>query len=298
MKEKINVGFCISYDWELLQYAIPLIYDEADQICLSVDKDRISWNHLPFEFNESEFNQFVRSIDKDHKIRLFEADFHQENLIPKENEVRQRTLMADFMGQEGWHIQLDCDEYFLNFKGFVDFLRRRPVNQDRVNICCALLIIFKKVDEGFLVIAPETFAEIEFCPIATRFPNYEYGRKNGYFNILTDFAILHQSWARDPAEIRQKLSNWGHVGDYNPEEFFALWENLSGENYTQLRNFHPIQAEVWSKLELIQSEGVDELIKASKEIKLPIRPFLLWEKNSKNISRVKKLGRMLFGFSS
>ena len=37
---KIQVGFLVSYDYDLLRNAIPLVYDFADSIFLAIDIDR------------------------------------------------------------------------------------------------------------------------------------------------------------------------------------------------------------------------------------------------------------------
>ena len=61
----IKIGFCVAYDWHLLRYSLPLIYDHADYICLSIDKDRISWAGEKFSFDENSFKSFVQAIDKE-----------------------------------------------------------------------------------------------------------------------------------------------------------------------------------------------------------------------------------------
>src|SRR4051812_40490040 len=123
MEQQIKVGFCVAYDWYLLKNALPSIYASADLICLSIDSDRISWSGHPFAFDDDAFRAFVAEIDVQRKIVVFEDRFCIEGLTPMQNEVRQRNLVAAFVGMDGWHIQLDCDEYFLDFEQFVRYLR-------------------------------------------------------------------------------------------------------------------------------------------------------------------------------
>ena len=52
MKLPIKVGYCVAYDWDLLAYSLPLVYDYADKICLSIDIDYTSWGGTPFSFDE------------------------------------------------------------------------------------------------------------------------------------------------------------------------------------------------------------------------------------------------------
>src|SRR5947209_19632592 len=121
-KRPIKVGFCVAYDWNLLRYSLPAVYNHADVICLSVDKNRKSWTGRSYSFDSDRFHEFLRANDPLKKIRLYEDDFSISTLSPMENEVRQRNLIAEFMGKDGWHIQLDTDEYFNDFRGFVSYL--------------------------------------------------------------------------------------------------------------------------------------------------------------------------------
>lgn len=292
-KQTIKVSYCIAYDWNLLEYSLPLIYDYADIICLAIDKDRMSWSLSPFEFDSAAFDSFVKKLDIDNKIKIYEDDFHQSNLTPMENEVRQRNLMAEFIGkEEGWHIQLDCDEYFLNFEGFVEYLQNLSTTDSQLtNIWCPIITLFKQIDQNFLYIHAEIEKQIEYCPLAMIKPCYQNGRRNGYFNHYAPFIILHQSWARSSNEIQQKLNNWGHSKDFDGQKFFDTWNNLSKNNYKELTNFHPIEPSVWRELKIIPANNCLELITTfeQKFEGLPINSFNMWINNKKNYSRIKKL---------
>jgi hypothetical protein len=281
--QKIKLSFCVAYDWDYLQYSLPLVYKEADEICLAVDKDRISWAGNKFQFDEQGFQLLIEKIDLDKKIKLYEDDFHIPNLSPMENEIRQRSLMANFLGsKDGWHVQLDSDEYFINFKGFVHYLQglnpKRPIN-----VCCPWITLYKRIDEGFLMVKPKSFKQIEFIPIATNLPQYEHGRRNGHFNHYTDFAILHQSWARSKEEVWQKLNNWGHRYDSDIEAYYKLWVNASSINYKDYINFNQTTPDAWPGLALLpigKDKPIVELIKNKLELPAKISKIDLLKKNS------------------
>lgn len=292
--QKIKLSFCVAYDWDYLQYSLPLVYQEADEICLAIDKDRTSWAGNKFQFDEGGFQSLIKIIDIDKKIKLYQDDFHIPNLSPMENEIRQRSLMADFLGaNDGWHLQLDSDEYFINFKGFVQYLKglnpKRPIN-----VCCPWITLYKRIDEGFLMVNPKEFKNVEFIPIATTKPKYEHGRRNGYFNHHTNFAILHQSWARTKDEVWQKLNNWGHRYDSDIEAYFRLWDNASIDNYKDYKNFNQVKPSLWPSLDLLplgKESSIVDVIKSN--IKLPIRinSIALRKKNSIWVSRFHHLIR-------
>lgn len=291
----IKVGFCVAYDWRLLAYSLPQVYYHADLIYLSVDRDRLSWARKPFEWHQSAFNELISKIDTSGKIVLYEDDFHAADLTPAENEVRQRSLMAEKMGDGGWHIQLDCDEYFIDFQGFVEFLRSRPTSNDNSNICCQLITIFKEVNGGFLYVFPNNKRHLEFLQVASRSPKYEHGRRNGHFNILSPFLIVHQSWARSEKEILEKLSNWGHVGDFDADQYFKLWKTVTAENFQNIENFHPLQADIWGSLKLVESRSIQGVIQHFRTTRFPTPgTFNRLFRNSLFVSRLRNGLRLIY----
>jgi hypothetical protein len=290
MKEAIKVGFCIAYDWYLLEHALPLIYADADQICLSIDRDRISWSGARYAFDEDGFRALLKRIDIDGKIKLLEDNYHLSDLSPMANEVRQRNCIAEFQGKGGWHIQLDCDEYFYDFKGFVHYLRAFPQTGRALNICCPWITLYKQVADGFLYVDPVDKKKIEYMQIATRCPVYEYGRRNGFFNVYTNFAIIHQSWARDRKEIQAKINNWGHALDFDKDRYFSFWDSLNSSTYKEASDFHFLQPAVWPKLSFVNGRSVPELMKNFGSVHFPsLSKVDLLLKNSLWVSRLKKL---------
>jgi hypothetical protein len=295
MSERIKTGFCVAYDWYLLEHALPLVYGHSDAICLSIDRDRISWAQNKFEFDQEAFSKLIKKVDIEGKITVYEDNFHSPGLSPMENEVRQRNLMAARMGEGGWHIQLDCDEYFLNFSQFVKFLRSMPPSNNPFNVSCAWITLFKKIDAGFLYIMPANHSEIEYIQVATRTPVYEFGRRNAHFNLYTNYKILHQSWARTSEEINTKISNWGHKDDFDSKQYFAVWNDLTKTNYVELRDFHPIEPSRWHSLHLAQFNSIHDLVNgfdSNEFISLP--RTALYFKNSRFFAKLRKLKSIIF----
>jgi hypothetical protein len=289
MNPLIKVGVCVAYDWHLLQFAIPLFYNDADRIVLSVDKDRISWANQIFDFDERKFTTMIKELDPGKKITIVAENFHQFS-SPMENEVYQRNYMATVLEKGGWHIQLDCDEYFLEFPAFVKFLKKLDESRSGLaNICCPLVTLYKQIPEGYLYIDASPGTR-EYIQIASRNPEYIYGRRNGHFNIYTNFLILHQSWARTEHEVIQKLKNWGHKNDFDGVKYLNQWKSVDRTNYENLKNFHPIQADVWRGLRLLEGSTLEECLKNISTIQFkPLSSLSLAIRNSKTLSRVRHL---------
>ena len=291
--KRIKVGFCVAYDWSLLQYSLPLIYDDSDLICLSIDQDRMSWTGVPYSWDETGFQNLISSIDSQGKIKILEENYHLPDLSPMQNEVRQRNRIAKFFGDGGWYIQLDTDEFFLNFKGFVGYLKAlRPAR--KINVACPWITLYKQSTEGFFYVDAERFDQIEFMQIATKWPTYEYGRRNGNFNLYTDFAILHLSWARSEDEIWEKLNNWGHRDDFDIRQYFEQWQLLNVDNYRQYQNIHHLKPEAWPALGFIPAKSINELLGLEPvPIRLPILPSDLKQRNNIWLSRLASISRRL-----
>jgi len=294
---KIKVGFCVAYDWELLRYSIPPVYKEADAICLSIDRNRQSWSGEQYNWDEEGFRKMIAEMDPAQKISVYEDQFYLPELQPIENDTRQRNKMAEFLGKEdGWHLQIDSDEYFIDFAGFVTFLKSFTSNR-KVNIRCPLINLYKILPEGILWVKPNTFSEIEYATVATKYPHYESARINGYFNVLTDFPILHQSWARSEVEMWGKLNSWGHSADFNVAKFYKQWQDADSKNYPAYKNIHYLRGDAWPSLALQPNmkSVADALNMGKTDFPLPISGRDLKKANSLFRSRVAKAMKLVYG---
>jgi hypothetical protein len=299
----VKVGFCVAYDWELLKNSLPRIYTYADLICLAVDKDRKSWSGNSFEFNDSSFYAFVKAIDVHHKIVIYEESFFLPELNARENCNRQRTLIAKKMGSGGWHIQVDCDEYFLNFNGFVQYLKtihpnptgvEKPLN---VNVC--LVPLYKKTEDGYLYVNFKKSIP-ENAPFATNKPEYLRARNNGHFSILSRFYAIHETWARSESELWYKLNNWGHSaeeleGTNTRQTYFNLWKSLNSQNHQNISNVHPATPETWPALAFCKGQTIEEFIRNFKEPAFPLNHFQLAFRNNRNVARIRSMISRIFG---
>jgi hypothetical protein len=293
----IKVGYLVSYDWHLLQNSIPRIYDYADTIVLALDANRKSWAGQKFMFDESAFREFISSIDIQQKISIYEDNFYESSLTTMQNEVRERKMLAQKMGLGGWHVQLDCDEYPVDFQGFVAVLKSIDPNPDPskirkpVNVTGNLISVIKAVAGGYIIVKPQSNNQ-ELCILATQVPDYWSGRRNGHFNIQTSLLIIHETRSRTEEEFYFKLKNWGHNQDFNTESYYALWKAIDGYNYKFIKNFNPTGVGTWPELSFVEAKDIKSLIshfEADRSVS-PSR-WSLFLTNSRNIGRLKALFR-------
>jgi hypothetical protein len=256
---KIQVGYLVSYDYELLKNSIPAIYTESDTIYLAIDKNRKTWKGDTIEINP-DFFTWIGAFDVDNKIVIYEDEFFVPTLTAMECEVRERKMLAEKMGTGNWLIQIDADEYFLDFKSFVTFLRSKShflINPEKnpVQISPYLINLYKRLgDKGILYVEKPTK-----IMVATNFPNYKVGRQTRQRIIYFKGLILHECLSRTREELELKFNNWGHDVDISKKQFIDKWESVNETNYKSMENFFYIEPEKWKKLAFVEGKSLKEI---------------------------------------
>ena len=276
--KKIQVGFLLSYDYIKLKNSIPPVYAEADEIFIAIDKFNRTWSGAKFQV-DPEFYNWLKEIDVDHKITIYKDDFYVPHLSAIENDNRERHLLSLRMGVGNWLIQVDSDEYFLDFKKFVADLRQHDHLLDdpevnRVQFACFLINMFKYTDGGMLYVKVPTRGLM-----ATTYPNYRVARNTRERIIYTDNVLWHESLARTEEEIEFKLRNWGHNDEVNVDTFMDKWRSVNKGNYQSMRGFFYIQPEKWNELDFVEGNTIDEITQNFDGSSLLPSPSYIWKKN-------------------
>jgi hypothetical protein len=263
----------------------------------------MSWNGQKYDFDEVLFRQWLTEIDVDKKIDLYEDDFSRPELSAMQNDTRQRSLMADRMGHGGWHIQIDSDEYFIDFAEFIKSLKRisaNPTGQEKpLNVCASWISLIKQVEGGYLYVDfKRQFPEV--APFATNVPQYERARHSGHFNMMVPTYVVHETWARSEEVLWFKLNNWGHSSDELRQakirqSFYQLWKALDKYNYQYITDFHPAVPTVWPALNFHPAATVEEFISTFVPPPFPLSRFQLLLNNTRTLARLKSIYNKLMG---
>ncbi|WP_316741427.1 hypothetical protein [Pedobacter antarcticus] len=274
----IKVGYLISYDFEFVKNSLPRVYPFIDEIYFAVDIEGKTWSGEEFSIPDS-FWQWVKEFDTENKITIYKDQFYVPGLMPMECDTRERNMLGKKMGKADWYIQIDSDEYFIDFEGFLANLEKLDPNVP-TTVLCRVATLFKAVPGGYLLINGETLEALSF---ATNNPVYDYARNNTSGNVskFSEDLVVHQSWARTPEEIRLKLNNWSHKHDFNTDSLYNLWNAVDQYNYRSLSNFHPFVNNSWPKLMYIegdiqkilddlQDNGIEKLTEPYKVKKKPL----------------------------
>ena len=279
--KKIQVGFLVSYDYELLKIAIPQVYKEADTIFLAVDVNRKTWNGKPISIEQSFFD-WINAFDSENKIVIYEDDFSRPELTTMECEVRERKMLAEQMGLGNWLIQLDADEYFVNFAKFVRFLKKRnhllnTPEKNKVQFHPFHVSLYKKTENGYLYVDEATKTVV-----ATNYPDYRVGRKTHGKVIYVNALIFHECLSRNREDLVTKLSNWGHNKDIDLDAFMKKWDGVNESNYKDMTGFFYMKPSVWQHLDFIEGNDINEVFenfKKEKEKGLYKSKFYMFKKN-------------------
>lgn len=254
----------IAYDYKFSYAAIMSYYDIADEIILAIDEDRISWAGKKYEFNENEFKEKIKDIDKDKKIKIIESNFHQN--IPIQNDTQERNFISKLCTGD-YIIGIDSDEILLNSKEFLSWLN----NQENLksDILCTWYTVYKSFGERFLITEPN-----ETTIIGTNLKGYYNkcrftSRNSAIFKpLLSPLKVLHFSWGRNKEDFVKKLKNWSHTGDFNIDKYITIWDEINLKNYKRHSNLHPLAVkDFWKYLRETNLEEFNLSDKIKEEIK-------------------------------
>lgn len=260
--KKIHVGFLLSYDYLKLKNSIPPVYKKADKIYIAIDIESSTWAGQKFEV-DPDFFLWLKEFDVDNKIELYYDNFYIPELTAIENDNRERHMLSLKMGIGNWLVQIDSDEYFINFEKFVNDLRKYDHYLDnpektKIQIAGFLLHLYKYTKNGILYVnKPHKFM------LATNYPNYKCARQTKERIIYTNNVLLHETLSRTEEELRFKIQNWGHNVDVN-DEFLEKWIKVDENNYKNFSNFYYIEPERWKKLGYLNSQdfnGLKDIVK-------------------------------------
>lgn len=283
--KKIQVGFLMSYDYELLKKSIPPVYEMADTIFLALDYKKRTWSGNFFEVDDS-FYQWLKEFDVKNKIVIYEDDFYVPEITGIQNDTRERYMLALKMGIGNWLIQVDSDEIFIDFEKFVKKIRKYDsylINPSRHPIQFAgfHINVYKYLEDGLLFVNKPTK-----LLLATNYPNYKYAKNTKERIIYGEDFILHEGLARTEEELVLKLKNWGHREEVNPN-FLEKWKRANKENYHEIKDVFYLNPEIWKELGYFPSKSLTELKKLVQEdvnlkiprVKLFFRNFGQWFKH-------------------
>jgi hypothetical protein len=276
--KKIHVGFLLSYDFDKLRLSIPPVYKHADRIFIAQDENFLTWSGNKFEVDPAFFD-WLKEFDADNKIEIYKDNFYVPELTPIQNDTRERHLLSLKMGIGNWLVQIDSDEYFVDFGSFVKQMRKYDSYLDNpamtpVQLSGFHIDIYKYVDGGILYVKNTCKALY-----ATNYPNYKQARQTRERIIYLDGFTFHESLSRSEKDLENKINNWGHRDEVNPE-FMDKWKRANKDNYLDIKDVFYLNGTQWKELGFVPVKNMEDIKRHFAETKeMAITPFFLWKKN-------------------
>jgi hypothetical protein len=246
---KLSFYTPIAYDYKYAFAAVKSYYNIADEIILAIDKDRISWSGIKYDFDDILFNTTIKEIDTNNKIKIIEESFHKTG-SPITNDTNKRNEITKQCSGE-IIIGIDSDEILINANEFAEWLKSYTSKDD---ISCHLMTVYKSFENKLLIAMP-----LETTVIGTKLRNsYKQARNTSNRTMLSPLKLLHYSWGRTEQELKQKLYNFGHSNQFNIPKYFGMWKNTTLDNYASKRFFHPLgpRQSNWRYLQLFDLKDV------------------------------------------
>lgn len=276
--KKIHVGFLLSYDYEKLKLAIPPVYRGADRIFIAMDENNTTWSGNKFTVDAG-FFEWIKEFDTENKIEFYKDNFYVPGLTAIQNDTRERHMLGLKMGIGNWLIQVDSDEYFIDFERFVKKLRKYDSyldnpEQNPIQFAGFHINIYKYLEDGLLYVNKPTK-----LLLATNYPNYKNAKNTKERIIYDDTFILHEGLARSEEDLALKLANWGHMHEIN-NSFLEKWKMANKDNYHTIKDVFYLDPGTWKELGYLPSRSLEDVKKLVYEDKtLSISPVKLFFKN-------------------
>lgn len=274
-------AYVLAADPTWIEAGVSSYYDAVGQIVVSYDRHHRGFTGRPVGVPEC--LDRLRAIDRDGKMRFVPGDFYHEGLAPMDAETAQRNA-AIALAESGsdWVLQLDPDEVLPDLPALINMLHWADAKGIPA-VEWPMRVLFQRLADGrFLEVCSMDFTQHVEYPGAiavragTRMAHAR--RTQGPFirPVLAggdqslqvsrpaeegetrveipklDSAILHNSWARTPKNLRSKLASWGHGGTLRMSLYYLLCWRLAPYRWRWLRDFHPFARGLWPRLRPIE----------------------------------------------
>lgn len=275
-------AYVLPGDTVWLRRSLGQYYPFLDALVVPVPEDGRGWTGVPIPVEEAV--GLIRAADTRGIMRTIPGRWTDEE-DPMRADTAQRQAAVDALSDEvDWILQLDNDEYLPR----PEILHRALDEAERQGIDALewpMRVLFRRTRKRVLeVVTVDGHPRYDYPgPIAVRSGARlrDARRSEGDFLRLVvrgdtrslqvsrpfetgehrvefldhEDAILHNSWARDPAATRQKMASWGHStgSRFNSYYWFRWWP--SPLLWRLQRDLHPFARELWPALQSQANRG-------------------------------------------
>ncbi|HEY2642590.1 MAG TPA: hypothetical protein VGI56_02455 [Galbitalea sp.] len=275
-------GYVLPGDTVWLERTIRQYYPLLDELVVPVPDNQLGWTGVPIPVDEA--LAVIRAADTRGILRVISGRWTDKD-NPMRADTAQRQAAVDALSDTvDWILQIDNDEFLPHPERLEEALD----DADRRGIAALewpMRVLYRRTRRHvFEVVTRNGGHRYDYPgPIAVRagVQLTDARRTSGDFlrllvegdagslqvnrrpepgehrlGYLThDQAIVHNSWARDPAAMRQKLSSWGHArkGGFNDYYWLKWWP--SPLLWRLQRDLHPFAKGLWPALRPRANDG-------------------------------------------
>jgi hypothetical protein len=271
-------AYVLAADPTWLRASVSRYYPHVEKLVVSYDSTGRGWTGASVRLGEC--LTILRSIDVDGKIEWLTGEFAAhpgESYVSADTRQRRHALAHAGAGAD-WVLQIDTDEVLPHWSRLYDTLEHAAA-VDLSAVEWPMRVLFRRLRGGrYLEIATaKGMAHYEYPgPIAVR-PDVtlvECRRTNASYlrpvvrgdeaslqvrrppeagehrlELLTPTeAIWHNSWARPPAIVRQKLASWSHNQGIRSWLYYYITWLPAPLTWRLLRELHPLHRPLWPRL--------------------------------------------------
>ena len=274
---KLN-AYVLAADPTWIEASVLSYYDMIEELVVSYDRNGRGWTGAAVPIDAC--LERLRAMDTMKKMRFVPGDFFREGRSPMDNDTFQRQCALDEASTGAdWVLSLDTDEVLPKPTA----LRRVLERSEELAIAAVewpMRVLYQRTRSGeFLeVCAADGQDRFDYPgPIATR-PGErlkdarrtcdkflrpivrgdnrslqisrpaEVGLEIREVLLDPEEAIVHNSWARSPANIRSKIRSWGHANGLRSWKYYAFRWSAAPYVWKGMRDFHPFAGGLWPAL--------------------------------------------------
>lgn len=282
--DSLRLGaYILAADPTWLRSSLRCYYDDLDVLVVLASSSERGWTGAPVQ--ASRCVDIVREVDVRGIAEVMRGDWTDPS-NPMAADTAQRQAGIDAIGDRvDWILQLDTDELLPDLGALREALSEaESVGVDAVE--WPMRVLFRRLRTGAYVevVARSGRPRFEYPgPVAVR-PRtrlVDARRSDGGFlrpvvrgdteslqiarpaapdevrelNVDPTAAILHNSWARSPKDVRAKVRSWGHGGTWRAMAYYWLVWWPSPVTWRWLRSFHPFARDLWPRLRVLRAAG-------------------------------------------
>jgi hypothetical protein len=268
-------AYVLAADPTWLRSSLSRYYPSLDVLVISASISGRGWTGR--EIPSDRCVEIVRSLDTRGIVREVRGEWTCRD-DPMAADTMQRQAAIDAMPDVDWVLQIDTDEILPDFGALQEVLDAAEARGiDAVE--WPMRVLFRRLRDGrYLEVTAESGrARYEYPgPIAVR-PTVTLAdarRTRGPFlrpivegdtestqvvrppdegeirlpGLQPTRAILHNSWAREPTEVRRKITSWGHNQSLRSWLYYWRVWLPAPLRWRRLRDFHPLMPKLWPRL--------------------------------------------------